>query len=118
MNQLQTPVTLGAGACQNESTRRSADLLRGYVVLARHFDEAARLRRVGAVKLNKIAYYADMESFASTGDSITNATYMKQRRGPVPKEVVEVIENLKKAGRRPPLKSLSNTSLERLISLP
>jgi hypothetical protein len=55
--------------------------------------------RLGAVKLNKILYYSDMLRFAATGKSITGATYVKQQRGPVPKEVVEAINTLKAAGR-------------------
>jgi len=55
--------------------------------------------QLGAVKLNKILYYSDMISFAQTGKSITGATYVKRERGPVPKEVVEAINNLKTAGR-------------------
>jgi uncharacterized phage-associated protein len=55
--------------------------------------------RLGAVKLNKILYYSDMLHFAKTGSSITGATYVKQQRGPVPKEVVEAINRLKAAGR-------------------
>ncbi len=55
--------------------------------------------QLGAVKLNKILYYSDMVSFAQTGKSITGATYVKRDRGPVPKEVVEAINNLRTAGR-------------------
>jgi len=55
--------------------------------------------RLGAVKLNKILYYSDMLHFAQTGKSITGATYVKRQRGPVPKEVVEAINNLKRANR-------------------
>jgi len=55
--------------------------------------------RLGAVKLNKILYYSDMVSFAKTGKSITGATYVKRERGPVPKEVVEAINNLKRTHR-------------------
>jgi len=51
--------------------------------------------RLGAVKLNKILYYSDMISFAQTGKPVTGATYVKRQRGPVPKEVVEAINNLK-----------------------
>lgn len=55
--------------------------------------------RLGAVKLNKVLYYSDMLRYAHTGKSITGATYVKQKRGPVPKEVVEAINQLKTAGR-------------------
>jgi len=55
--------------------------------------------RLGAVKLNKILYYSDMTSFAETGKSITGATYAKRQNGPVPKQVTEAIDNLRRAGR-------------------
>jgi hypothetical protein len=42
----------------------------------------------GAVKLNKILYYADMLHYAHTGAPITGATYAKRQQGPVPKQVV------------------------------
>jgi hypothetical protein len=55
--------------------------------------------RLGAVKLNKILFYSDMLHYASTGVSITGATYVKRQRGPVPKQVLPAIENLVRAGR-------------------
>jgi|SRR5271165_6894597 len=55
--------------------------------------------RLGAVKLSKILYYSDMINFAHFGKSITGSTYVKRQRGPVPKEVVEAINNLKTSGR-------------------
>jgi uncharacterized phage-associated protein len=51
--------------------------------------------RLGATKLNKILYYADMISFAESGRSITGATYVKRQRGPVPKEILRALNNLK-----------------------
>jgi uncharacterized phage-associated protein len=54
---------------------------------------------LGAVKLNKILYYADMMHSAQTGDAITGATYAKQRRGPVPRQVLPAIDHLVQAGR-------------------
>jgi len=50
--------------------------------------------RLGAVKLNKILYYADMLSYARTDRAITGATYVKQFRGPVPTQVVAAIAQL------------------------
>lgn len=54
---------------------------------------------LGAVKLNKILYYADMLHYAHTGAPITGATYAKRQQGPVPKQVVPAIEHLVHAGR-------------------
>jgi hypothetical protein len=55
--------------------------------------------RLGAVKLNKILYYSDMLHYAKTGSSITGATYAKRQRGPVPKQVLPAMENLRHQGR-------------------
>jgi hypothetical protein len=55
--------------------------------------------RLGAVKLNKILFYADMLNYATKGVSITGATYVKRQRGPVPKQVLPAIGNLQRAGR-------------------
>src|SRR6476659_9584602 len=54
---------------------------------------------LGAVKLNKILYYADMLHYAHTGAPITGATYAKRQQGPVPKQVVPAIEHLVQASR-------------------
>jgi hypothetical protein len=49
---------------------------------------------LGSVKLNKVLYYADMLYYAHNKRSITGATYVKQPRGPVPKEVEIAKDNL------------------------
>lgn len=51
--------------------------------------------------LNLISYsnYSDMTRYVHTGSPITGATYVKRQRGPVPREVVEAINNLKQARR-------------------
>lgn len=55
--------------------------------------------RLGAVKLNKILYYADMASYATRGKPITGATYVKRQRGPCPKQIVPAVEHLKQSMR-------------------
>lgn len=42
----------------------------------------------GAVKLNKLLYYADFISFQRHSTPITGATYQKLREGPAPKELL------------------------------
>ena len=54
---------------------------------------------LGAVKLNKVLYYADMLHYATEGESITGAAYAKRQLGPVPKQVVPAIKNLQQRGR-------------------
>ena len=55
--------------------------------------------RLGAVKLNKILFYADMLQFAERGESITGASYAKRPRGPVPKQVTAATADLERKGR-------------------
>ena len=42
----------------------------------------------GAVKLNKILYYADFAAFRQFGKPITGATYRKLMEGPAPREML------------------------------
>lgn len=46
--------------------------------------------RFGAVKLNKICYYADFDAFRKLGQPITGATYQCLREGPAPRELLPV----------------------------
>ena len=54
---------------------------------------------LGAVKLNKILWIADVIAFAETGASLTNARYVKQKFGPVPKAILPVLRELQSAGK-------------------
>ena len=49
---------------------------------------------LGAVKLNKVLWFADVIAFAETGASLTNARYVKQKFGPVPKAILPVLREL------------------------
>ena len=44
--------------------------------------------RFGAVKLNKILYYADFNAYRILGHSITGAEYRKLNEGPAPREML------------------------------
>ena len=44
----------------------------------------------GAVKLNKILYYADFNAYRRLGHSITGAEYQKLNEGPAPREMVSM----------------------------
>lgn len=44
--------------------------------------------RFGAVKLNKILYYADFNAYRRIGHSITGAEYQKLSEGPAPREML------------------------------
>jgi len=55
--------------------------------------------QLGAIKLNKILWFADAMAFARDGQSITAATYMKQKFGPVPRPMVPAMDALEKEGK-------------------
>ncbi len=52
----------------------------------------------GMVKLNKLLYRADFESFRLLGHPITGATYEKQEYGPVARELPLALDELARAG--------------------
>jgi uncharacterized phage-associated protein len=52
----------------------------------------------GAVKLNKLLFFADFWAYGNFGRPITGATYEKQKFGPVPREVKKAQEDLEAAG--------------------
>ena len=53
----------------------------------------------GAVKLNKILYYADFAAYRIEGQPITGATYRKLSEGPAPKEMISARDELIESGR-------------------
>src|SRR3990172_2186257 len=50
--------------------------------------------KFGAVKLNKILYYADFRAYREFGRSITSATYQHLPEGPAPKELLRARDEL------------------------
>lgn len=52
----------------------------------------------GAVKLNKVLWFADTEAFAHTGKAITGAAYTRQQFGPVPKAIMPIRAELEREG--------------------
>ena len=52
----------------------------------------------GAVKLNKILYYADFAAFRQFGKPITGATYRKLMEGPAPREMLTERRGLIQSG--------------------
>ena len=53
----------------------------------------------GAVKLNKILYYADFAAYRIEGQPITGATYRKLSEGPAPREMINARDELIESGR-------------------
>ena len=49
---------------------------------------------LGAIKLNKVLWYADSIFFKIHGTSITGETYVKRQFGPVPRHIVGIIDDL------------------------
>ena len=55
--------------------------------------------RVGAIKLNKILWLMDTAQFIKTGSSITGGSYVKRKKGPVPKTILRTLEILEAEGK-------------------
>lgn len=58
-------------------------------------DKCADDRRFGATKLNKLLYFADFDHYRKYGKSITGAKYQKLDRGPAPRHLLVVKNDLK-----------------------
>jgi len=57
-----------------------------------------RDRNFGAVKLNKLLFYADFLAYQKFGTSITSQQYQAFPKGPAPKRLKPVIERMKRSG--------------------
>src|ERR1700676_3371183 len=52
----------------------------------------------GKVKLNKIVWRADFESFAQRGQPVTGRQYQRLKQGPAPVEMLPVLNELQAGG--------------------
>lgn len=52
----------------------------------------------GAIKLNKVLWFADARTFEAFGQSITGETYVRRKFGPVPKHIDDVVAELQHEG--------------------
>lgn len=52
----------------------------------------------GAVKMNKIMYFADFWSYARYGEPVSGSQYTRQKQGPVPKRLLPVRSELETSG--------------------
>ena len=50
--------------------------------------------KLGATKLNKVLWFADVESFVAAGQPLTGAKYVKQQFGPVPAPILPTLRAL------------------------
>lgn len=55
--------------------------------------------RLGAIRLNKIMWFADRFAYRLNGTTITADTYVKRKFGPVPKNVLAAIRDLAEEGK-------------------
>jgi hypothetical protein len=53
---------------------------------------------LGAVKLNKILWLSDLESFYERGKPITESRYIKRQYGPVPARIVSTLHEMQNDG--------------------
>ncbi|HEX8382889.1 MAG TPA: Panacea domain-containing protein [Sphingomonas sp.] len=55
-------------------------------------------KKLGAVKLNKVMWYADLEAYRRSGTTVTGQlSYEKRQHGPVPNNIVRSIRRLEQA---------------------
>lgn len=69
-------------------------------LLAHYIIFRSKPEKLGAVKLNKVMWFSDLESFRRTGRSISGQeSYQKQKFGPVPNDIVRHVRALLAAGK-------------------
>ncbi len=51
---------------------------------------------LGAIRLNKVLWFADVHAYKTTGDSITGESYVRRERGPAPKRIMATLKQLEK----------------------
>lgn len=54
--------------------------------------------RLGAIRLNKAMWQADVAAFKAWGQTITGDTYVKREKGPVPRHILATIRELRDEG--------------------
>jgi hypothetical protein len=54
--------------------------------------------RFGATKLNKVLWFTDARAFVLTGKPITGATYIREKWGPVPKQMMPIRAEMEREG--------------------
>ena len=68
-------------------------------VVAHYVITRARAEKLGKVKLNKVMWYADLESYRRFGHTITGQrSYQKLQHGPVPNNIVRATRSLERDG--------------------
>jgi hypothetical protein len=67
----------------------------------------------GATKLNKVLWFADARQFVLRGVSITGATYIREKYGLVPKQMMPIRDELEREGQ---ISVLKEGNLIRIVS--
>ena len=60
--------------------------------------KAGRRDWFGATKLNKVLWFSEARFFVLHGAPITGATYIREKHGPVPKQMMPIRDELERAG--------------------
>ena len=58
-----------------------------------------RMDQLGAVRLNKILWFADAFAYQISGNPITEETYVKRQFGPVPRHILRTLDDLRDEGK-------------------
>lgn len=67
-------------------------------LVAHYIIARADTNKLGAVKLNKVMWFADLEAYRRLGHTISGQiSYQKQQHGPVPNNIVRSIRRLEQA---------------------
>lgn len=84
-----------------------------------HFliSECENPARLGATRLNKAIWFADVASFKAYGKPVTDSKYIKRQRGPVPATILACIEKLEKEGKVAVTEPQENYDPRKFISL-
>ncbi|HZQ11472.1 MAG TPA: Panacea domain-containing protein [Pseudolabrys sp.] len=67
----------------------------------------------GAVKLNKVLWYADARTYVLRGTSITGETYVREKFGPVPRHIKQICTEMEREGT---LKVFKEGKLTRVVA--
>lgn len=62
--------------------------------LVHYICHKADREKLGAVKLNKILWFSDVQAYVIWGHSITGESYVKQERGPTPRHIIDTLSQL------------------------
>lgn len=55
--------------------------------------------QLGAVRLNKILWYSDVFAYQEYGQPITDEAYIKRQFGPVPRNILKILDELQYEGK-------------------